>query len=402
MKIALILNVFSNSSVFYYVLQTVKVLYNGGIDITIIRDFYYQESKKLEKELDEKIQIEYKSIISRNPITRILLSRNYRKYEKLFKLRDNIIKKYDLLEKERNRLKSIFSEYDIIHFPQQEPYKILFELGKPLVINPHDFQHEHFPEYFSEKIIKHRRNYWYNSFRKAAALVVHGDHIAEDCVKYAKVKEEKIFFAPYGVFEYSNEISNIDKYNLPENFLFYPAHTWWHKNHLRVIDALHILKKRGIVVPIVFTDCAKRPGKEIERKIKILDLKDQVIITGHIDFAEIKSIYKKATAIIVPSLYEQQSGPILESIGFGKPILASKDIADNNFYVKKNGLLFNPFSPRDIASKIEELWLSLKPFEIESKKIKKKISWNEYIKNYKKAYEFAIQSYKDGECYAQK
>lgn len=396
MKIALLNNLLYNSGgVWSYVIQTVRILYNAGIDITIIRDISCKDNEKLIKELDDRIPIKFQPIINRNPLTRLLLSRNYRKYGKILKSRDDILNKYDLLEKERNRLKEFFSEYDIIHYPHQNLHDIFFELGKPVVINPHDFQHEHFPEYFSEKLIEDRRKYWYNAFRKASALVVHGTHIAEDCVKYANVKKEKIFFAPYGVFEYNNETANIDKYNFPEKFLFYPAHTWWHKNHLRLLEALYLLKKKNIIVPLIITDCVERPGIEIIRKIKILGLKDQVIITGRIDFAEIKAIYKNATAIIVPSLYEQQSGPILESIGFEKPVLASNNVADNELFVKENGLLFNPFSPRDIASKIEKLWLNPKPFEIGSKNKKKKMSWNEYIKNYKKAYEFAIQSYKD-------
>ena len=49
---------------------------------------------------------------------------------------------------------------------------------------------------------------------------------------------------------------NVDvykKYNIPTNYLYIPNQFWRHKNHIVVLDAVSILKKRNIYFNIIFT-----------------------------------------------------------------------------------------------------------------------------------------------------
>lgn len=78
------------------------------------------------------------------------------------------------------------------------------------------------------------------------------------------------------------------------------------------------------------------------------------IFSFHEESQNIKDVYHDSDVFCLPSIYEGFPNVICEAMSCGLPILCS-DICDNSRIIEngRNGYLFNPFSPIDIANKIE-------------------------------------------------
>lgn len=131
------------------------------------------------------------------------------------------------------------------------------------------------------------------------------------------------------------------------------------KNVIRYLEAIHLLKKRG--VSNIHFDWFGHVQKGEEEcgdialvKVKELDVEDY--ITFHPNVSNIVDYYHKCAAFCLPSIYEGFPNVVCEAMSCGKPVLCSR-ICDNGKIVKDNynGLLFDPNNPVDIAEKIESM-----------------------------------------------
>lgn len=287
---------------------------------------------------------------------------------------------------------------DLLHVPLQSVYHEAVARHFPYVINPHDYQHEHFPEFFTPKQLDARRTRYYRSQRRAAAIVVHSLQTRLDAIRYVGIPEDRVFYAPYGplaTFPNANEVqiqTTLRRYGLPERFIFYPANTWPHKNHIALLEALETLKRNGIEVPCVFTGSGGLHAPAIDERIRALGLDQQVFVLGRLSPRDMGALYGQCVMVVVPSLFEQNSGPMLEAVHFGKAVAVS-DIPELVHSLDGAGLVFDPRSPDAIAKAVDHVWSSeANRKEIETAIIKRRaaMSWEPFRDVYVRAYEFAL------------
>ena len=112
----------------------------------------------------------------------------------------------------------------------------------------------------------------------------------------------------------------------------------------------HLLKEALISIPSTYTvvlfgtipeDCSK-------------DFKQNVIFAGHISSEDVLvKLYSSADIMVVPSLYENLSNSIMESLSCGTPV-AAFDVGGNSDLIdhKINGYLAKPYSSADLAQGI--------------------------------------------------
>jgi len=131
------------------------------------------------------------------------------------------------------------------------------------------------------------------------------------------------------------------------------------KNILRYLEAISILKKKGVAnVHFDWYGHVQKGedeyGKAVMAKTKELDLEDY--ITFHPNVSNIIDYYQECAAFCLPSSYEGYPNVVCEAMSCGKPVLCSR-VCDNGNIVKDsyNGLLFDPNNVEDIADKIEKL-----------------------------------------------
>jgi glycosyltransferase involved in cell wall biosynthesis len=148
----------------------------------------------------------------------------------------------------------------------------------------------------------------------------------------------------------------MEKYGLPDKFLFYPAQFWLHKNHKGLVDALHLLKKeRGIEVPVVFVGSKKNAHKELSRRISELGLSKQVFYLGYVPDEEMVGLYRSAFALVMPTFFGPTNIPQLEAFLLGCPVITSR-LPGIDEQVGDAAILIDPYSAGSIAEGISRIW----------------------------------------------
>jgi len=147
------------------------------------------------------------------------------------------------------------------------------------------------------------------------------------------------------------------KYDLPERYIFYPAQFWFHKNHIKLLEALSLLRnKYNTIVPLILVGSKKNNFDNVMKAIEKLNLERQVKYLGYVPDEDMPYLYKLSTALVMPTLFESVSMPIWEAFYLGVPVVSSNVCALPE-QVGNAGLLFDPFNIEDIAEKIYKIWI---------------------------------------------
>ena len=137
--------------------------------------------------------------------------------------------------------------------------------------------------------------------------------------------------------------------DLPEHVLFFPANTWPHKNHLRLLEALAVLRDaHGLRPGLVLTGAPKGAHSRIVSAVGRLGLDGQVRWLGYVDQARLVTLYRTATALVFPSLHEGFGVPVLEAMACGCPVVCSRTTATGET-AGDAALTFDPADAGDIA-----------------------------------------------------
>jgi glycosyltransferase involved in cell wall biosynthesis len=278
--------------------------------------------------------------------------------ENSFKKKIQRIKKILGIEtKVLSPLDKLLLEYkiDIIHSPYQYLPNTVLPIKK--IVTIHDVQELYFPHFFSAHERAWRAENYMNFIKEADRVVVSYNHIKNDIIRFFSKDEEKINVLLLKMdFLWFSKFSNRKKVNNESKYLLYPANFWEHKNHERLIHAIKLLKDRGVQVNLVLTgNNDNNVGSRISQIIQELNLEDLIEIRGIVNEEELFNLYLNSHGVVVPTLYEAGSFPLMESILLNIPVVCSNvtslpdTIGDLKF-------IFNPYSIDDIAEKIEMLW----------------------------------------------
>jgi glycosyltransferase involved in cell wall biosynthesis len=248
-----------------------------------------------------------------------------------------------------------------------------FEARIPYVQAIHDLQHRLHPEFpeVSANGEWERREYTLKNIVRYATLIMadseigredilnfYGDYISPDRVKV-------IPFLPASYLNPDVPVSEQQrvrtKYQLPEQFLFYPAQFWPHKNHLRVVRALGLIKEEyGLDIPIVFCgsrvgEMRRRTAKELVTCVQKLKLERYVHILDYVSDSDMSALYAAAMALVMPTFFGPTNIPPIEAAAFNCPVLTS-DIRGVRDQVGDGAVLVDPSSVDSIADGIHRLW----------------------------------------------
>jgi glycosyltransferase involved in cell wall biosynthesis len=241
---------------------------------------------------------------------------------------------------------------DVVHFPFQhfEPCNV------PTVFNPHDLQHLHFPEFFTEAEVARREAEYRAACRAAHTIVVASEFVRRDILSRYGLEPGKVLVIPWapppapavgpaGVREVRG------KYRLPEGpFALYPAMTWEHKNHLRLLEALALLRDRdGLRVNLICTGAQTPFWPAIERRLSELRLAEQVRFLGMLPYEDLRAVYLAAQFVIIPTLFEAASAPLFEAWQADRPV-ACAAVTSLLEQAADGALLFDPLSVEGIAA----------------------------------------------------
>lgn len=216
---------------------------------------------------------------------------------------------------------------------------------------------------FSKRIIWNIVNK--NAAKYSVLNTVDSERGMDDLNKYYGIAKNKIRIIPHIPSGYIYKNKNMDletagatlnKYHLPEEYIFYPAQFVNGKNHIRLLKALKLIEQQyGMRIPIVLAGSPNESYKDVMEAVEYLKMNDQVVSIGYVSDKEIAALYKKAAALVYPSLFGPTNLPPLEAMILGTPVACSNLFAMPE-QVGNAALLFDPFSVEDMAEKIRIIW----------------------------------------------
>jgi glycosyltransferase involved in cell wall biosynthesis len=258
------------------------------------------------------------------------------------------------------------------------PVSVAFEWGMPYIMAIHDLQHRlqpEFPEVSAGNIWKSREYLFRNGARFAEAVLADSEVGKEDVLNFYGdyITPDRVYQLPFLPF-YRPDGKEITaagkqqiqkKYNLPENFLFYPAQFWLHKNHSRLIHAIHRLRAvHKVDTPLVLAGSNSVGLKEEARELvyqnamilaEQLGVKDLVRHLGYVSDEDMPFLYAMAKALTMPTFFGPTNIPFIEAWAFGCPVITS-DIRGIREQIGNAGLLVDPKNAAAMAEGILKIW----------------------------------------------
>ena len=216
---------------------------------------------------------------------------------------------------------------DVVHFP----YAVHFPTTIPFVFEPLDLQHRHLPEFFTPGERRWRETIYRAGCERARLIVTGTRWTKQDIVRQYGIDPNKIAVIPIrsGLPPLPPSEDVVARarrtYGLPERFLLYPAMAFPHKNHLRLFEALAVLRDRhGLTLPLI---CTGRPYEShspvLAAALDRLALTGQVRMLGAIPPDDLVALFASARALVFPSLFEGIGMPVLEALQYNLPVICS-------------------------------------------------------------------------------
>ncbi len=248
---------------------------------------------------------------------------------------------------------------DVMHFPIQDA----FTTEVPSIYQPHDLQHLHLPDLFSGWERARREAIYRTHCERAALVVAMTSWGRRDFVESYDLAPEKVSVVPGGsvLREYSaptdEDLDRLrSRLSLPEAFLLYPAQTWPHKNHERLLEALARFRdESGTAIPLICPGKQTRHYRDIRDLVSSLGLAETTSFPGFVSSLELRGLYELGTALVFPSRFEGWGLPVCEAFDAGLPV-ASSTATGLPDVVSDAGLLFDPDDVPDMARQLQRLW----------------------------------------------
>ncbi|MFW6126037.1 MAG: glycosyltransferase family 4 protein [Chloroflexota bacterium] len=246
----------------------------------------------------------------------------------------------------------------VIHFPSQQ----FVICALPSVYNPHDLQHLHYPQFFAPSTIARRETIYPAGCHFAHTVTVASQWVKQDLVDHYRMSARKVQVIPWAPpTQAYPEPSPGDiaaaqrKYELKVPFALYPSMTWEHKNHIRLLEALALLRDRaGLRLNLVCTGHKHDFWNHIEERLVELELEDQVSFLGMVPPEDLRALYRLARFVVMPSLFEAASGPLFEGWQEDTPVACSA-VTSLPEQAGDAALLFDPLSVEAIAQSLARM-----------------------------------------------
>jgi len=286
---------------------------------------------------------------------------------------------------------------DVMHFPDVE----FVVSSLPMVYNPHDLQHVHYPEFFTPKALGWRHAFQQVGCELAHTVVVESQWVKDDIVKQCGLDPQRIQVIPVAAPTQTCPEPTVDTvtrvlhaHGLDEPFALYPAITWPHKNHLALLDAVALLRDRDhLRVKLVCTGHQNGFWPQIEQRLDRSGLRDQVTFLGMVPAEDLRALYRLAQCVVIPTLFEAASEPVYEAWQDGAPVACS-NVTSLPTQVRDAALMFDPHSVESIAAALREIVTDAHLREILKQRGTRRLrdfSWDRTAKAYRAVYRRAAR-----------
>jgi len=190
------------------------------------------------------------------------------------------------------------------------------------------------------------------SVRQAAAVVVPSEFTGNRVVEILEADPQRVHVVPFGLSQ--PPALDPPSASLGSPMFLYPAIAYSHKRHCDLLDAFEILRVEHPEVELMLTGGDGPLTGELRHRIESAGLSGVVHMPGRIDRATLEDLYRRATAVVIPSEYEGFGLPALEAMNHGTPVVVA-DAGSLPEVVGNAGLVVPPRDPVALAAAMASL-----------------------------------------------
>ena len=210
---------------------------------------------------------------------------------------------------------------EAIHFPLSVMLPTV--AAPPVATTMLDLQHEFLPQNFRRAELAYRRIVYGATARRSRIVIAISEHARETLIERMGIAPDRVCTIHLAVDHERFTPAHVPR----EEYVLYPARRWPHKNHERLFAAMELLPDLRLVLT----------GDRNER------------VTAD----ELVDLYRRAAAVVYPSLYEGFGQPPLEAMACATPVAVS-DIPPLREVCGDAAEYFDPLEPEDIARGIRD------------------------------------------------
>ena len=217
---------------------------------------------------------------------------------------------------------------DVLHAPA---YTAPLWGTSPVVLTIHDVSYARHPEWYPYRRDVVRRAFYRRSARRARLVVTDSEFSASEIVAAYGIPRERISVVPLGVDSGFSPHSSADACELPQEisgpFVLHVGDLHERRNLHTVVDAVIAARRHfggASAVSLVLAGVDRGVGDTLCAIAEDADVPEAVVKLGPVSEELLLSLYRCASALVYPSLYEGFGLPILEAMACGTPVIASR------------------------------------------------------------------------------
>lgn len=222
-----------------------------------------------------------------------------------------------------------------------------------------DLCHRDMPEFPEIREISNfyaRDEYYRNHIPRAVMVMTDSECLSDSITQRYGADHNRMLSMPFSPTPFLDtktslkQVEVLRKYNLSEGYYFYPAQFWAHKNHIRILEALVLLKEKGLSLSVVFAGGDQGNRSYVEAMVSKYKLDEQVRLLGFVAAEDMRGLYENCQAVVMPTYFGPTNLPPLEAWSLGKPLIYSKQFGAQT---GNAAILINPDDAHDLASAME-------------------------------------------------
>ena len=215
----------------------------------------------------------------------------------------------------RTRSALMYSPFGILHF---------FSFDIPIMVTIADLLHRDLPQTLDRRNVCWREQHIKKMVLLSARIQTISEFSAGQLRRFYPQSGDKIFVTHLPLYGRLNQ--NREQV-AAENAFFYPANFWPHKNHATLLRAYQIYRQSDEKEhwKLWLTGQPNERMEELRHMAEDLQISRDVLFLGYLKESEIDVTFRRAGALVFPSLYEGFGMPLVEAMYLHKPIICGSE-----------------------------------------------------------------------------
>jgi hypothetical protein len=227
-----------------------------------------------------------------------------------------------------------------------------------------DFQDRHLPNLFSRWGLYRKSLGMRLQLACGRTVLVSSEDARRDCERFYPQARGRTAVARFavrpGLQPGENDPQIRAKYGLPARFFYLPNQYWAHKNHSGVVDALRLLRDRGVHIVVASSGNPRDPRHadhyaRLQGMVAAARLTKNFLFLGSVPTRDVAILMRTGVAMLNPSLFEGWSTTVEEGKSLAVRMVLS-NLAVHREQVGAGAEFFDPNDPLAIAASLERAW----------------------------------------------